>query len=130
METKGKFISREKFLKKQEFKIEQVIIDETTGDFVYIKQMSGFDRDRLEQSMTIQTKDEKGNEIAKVTTENFKAKMICATVCDENGVLLLKPDDYKTINANFTADAIENLSNKASDLNKIRQKDQEDAVKN
>lgn len=128
--TAGKFISREKFLKKQEFKIEQVVIDEATGDFVFIKQMSGFDRDRLEQSMTTHTKGEKGEDVTKITTENFKAKMICATVCDENGVLLLKPDDYKIINTNFTADAIETLSSKASQLNKIRQQDQEEAAKN
>lgn len=127
---KGKLISRENFLKKQEFKKVKVVLDEESGDFVFVKQMSGYDRDRLEQSMTVTTKDGTGNEVQKVTTENFKAKMICATVCDENGVLLLKPDDFKIVNANFTADVIELLSNKASELNKIRQEDQEAATKN
>lgn len=128
--TTPKLISREAFLKKQEFKIEKVVIDETTGDYIFIKQMSGFDRDRLEQSMTITTKDNAGKEVTKVTTENFKAKMICATVCDENGMLILKPEDYKIINAHFTSDAIDQLATKASALNKIRGVDKEEAIKN
>jgi len=120
-------LSREDLLKKQALKIEKVDLGD--GDYVYVKQMTGRERDRFEASIIRQVK--RGNRIDyEHDLEDFRAKMAVCTVCDEQGNLLLKQDDYKTLGDSMPAAKLELIVEAAQRLNKISQEDRDNLLKN
>lgn len=117
-------LDRETLLKKQELKIEKVMLGEK--DFVFVRQMCGRERDRFENSIV---KRGKGGTI-EMALEDFRAKLAVQTVCDEAGNNLLNTNDYDVLSRNMSADKLEAIINKAQEINKISDKDKEDMVKN
>ena len=121
--------NKAKLLEKQ--KLEVVRVDLSDEDFVYVSQMTGRARDRFERSLMRETKDMKG----KVTgyeqnLEDFRAKLVAATVCDENGVLLLEPKDAVLLSQNMAAARLEKIVVAAQKLNAITEEDKEALTKN
>jgi len=121
----------DKSLLLQKEKLEIVKVDLNDTDFVYVRQMTGHERDLFEQSLRKETKDDKG-----VTTgyamalEDFRAKLAVITICDEKGDLLLSPKDYFTLSSNMSAAKLEKIINVAQKINAITEEDKNALVKN
>lgn len=122
-------LNREALLKKEELKIEKVVFD--NGDFVYVREMTGRERDRFEQSLVKQIKDERGNiQDYERSLEDFRAKLAVNTLCDEKGILIMKPDDFGMLSQNMSAARLEGIINAAQRLNRISEEDRKVLVKN
>jgi len=121
-------LNKEALLSKEELQIEKVEFD--NGDYVYVRQMTGHERDAFEQSLLKKVRDGKGNITYEQATEDFRAKLAVITLCDDKGVSLLEPKDYMTLSKNMSAKRLETIINKAQELNKISEEDKEGLVKN
>jgi hypothetical protein len=125
----GNLLSREALLTKE--KLEIVKVEFEDGDFVYVRQMTGHERDIFEQSLLKKNRDKKGVIIGyEQATEDFRAKLAVITVCDEKGDLLFEPNDYPILSHNISAKRLETIINKAQEINKISEEDKEALVKN
>lgn len=125
----GNLLNREALLAKE--KLEIVKVEFENGDFVYVRQMTGKERDTFEQSMLRKNRDKKGNVISVETVlDDFRAKLAVLTICDEEGNRILQPGDYPTLAANMSAKTLETIINKAQELNAISEEDKEALVKN
>lgn len=122
-------LNREALLKKDKVKIEKVTFDD--GDFVYVREMSGRSKECWEQSLLEEVKDDDGNVIDyKRSLTDLRAKLAVNTLCDANGILLLKPEDYNLLSQNKKAERLEKIADVAAGLNSIRPIDQKALVKN
>jgi len=120
-------ITREVLLQKDKLKIEKVQLNKT--DFVFVKEMTGREKNNFEQSIVKIVR--KGKETtSEMAFDDYKAKLAVNTVCDAKGDLLLKPKDYETLSMNIGAAKLEKIVNAAQELNKISEEDKEDMVKN
>jgi hypothetical protein len=122
-------LSREQLLTKQTPTIKKIELL-TPDEFVYVRQMSGRERDIFERSLLIEVEDKQGNITYKRVLEDFRAKLATHTVCDENGVLLLKSSDASTLSESMLAACLEKIVDAAQELNRITEKDKEALIKN
>jgi hypothetical protein len=112
-------------------KLEVVKVDLGNDDFVYVRQMTGRERDQFEQSLLKKNRDSKGTVISyEQSTEDFRAKLAVQTVCDEAGNLLLTTKDVGVLSMSMSAKKLETIINKAQEINKISDEDKEELVKN
>jgi hypothetical protein len=127
-------LSKKKLLEKEKLDIVKVDLgkDESGEEiFVFVKQMTGRERDKFESTLRKEIRDEKGKvKDYEQCMDDFRAKLAVATVCDENGVLLLDPKDYSILSQNMSAAKLEKIINKAQELNKISEEDKAALVKN
>ena len=121
-------LDRMKLLEKEPLKIEKV--DLGNGDFVFVRQMTGRERDRFERSLLIEVEDRKGNVTYKRALEDFRAKLAVNTLCDEQGENLMNPDDYDVLSQHMSAARLERIVDKAQEINRISEEDKEAMVKN
>jgi len=121
-------LNREKLLAKEKLDIKKV--DLGGGDFVYVRQMTGRERDRFEQSIVVMTKDSQGKANYERSMEDFRAKLAVNTLCDKDGNNLLEPGDYETLSTNISAARLEKIITEAQQLNRISDDDKESLVKN
>jgi len=130
MENKEvKSLSRSLLLQKEE--LEKVKVDLGKGEFVYVRQMTGRERDNFEQSLIKENKDLKGNVTGyDRALGDFRAKLAVVTVCDEEGKALFLPSDYSLLSQNMSAKRLELIVNAAQKLNAISEEDKEALVKN
>ena len=123
----GKLFNRENLLAKEKLEIVKVLLPD--GNYVYVREMNGRDRDRWEASLLSKVK--KGKEVTmEQNLEDFRAKLVVATACDEKGVLLLRPEDAATLSMNMSARTLEKIMTVSQDLNKITEEDKEELTKN
>jgi hypothetical protein len=122
-------LSREDLLTKEKLEVEKVDLE--NDNFVYVRQMTGHERDLFEQSMLKKNRDGKGTVISYETvTEDFRAKLAVHTVCDENGELILKPTDYGVFSRSISSRTLEKIINVSNKLNGISEEDKENLIKN
>lgn len=122
-------LNREKLLAKEKLEIRKVNLGK--DEFVYVRQMTGRERDIFEQSFLKEIKNKKGVAIGyDKTLDDFRAKLAVCTVCDEKGDLILQPNDFVDLSRNMSAARLEVIINVAQELNKISEEDKEDLVKN
>jgi hypothetical protein len=123
------FLNREALLQRDELKIEKV---QLTRGFVYVREMTGYEKDVWEQSMLKQRPSGDKNKPVEyeTTLEDFRAKLAVVTVCDESGELLFQPKDVKTLNKMMSASNMERIIEAAQRLNAVTEKDKEDILKN
>lgn len=121
-------LTREMLLQKQVLKIERVDLGD--DEFTFVRQMTGRERDRFEQSLTKEVKRPNGKVEFERALEDFRAKLAVNTVCDEEGNNLLRPQDYPVLSQNMSAERLERIVNKAQELNRISEEDKENLVKN
>jgi len=119
-------LDKKMLLSKEE--LEVVKVDLGKGDFVYVRQMTGRERDKFEQSLIKENKNAEGG--FEKALDDFRAKLAVVTVCDENGNLLLSISDASTLSQNMSARRLEAIVNKAQEMNKITEEDKENLVKN
>lgn len=125
----GHLLNREALLTKE--KLEIVKVEFEDGNFVYVRQMTGHERDMFEQSLLKKNRDKKGTVIGyEQATEDFRAKLAVITLCDASGNSLLKPNDYGVLSMSMSAKKLETIINKAQEINKISEEDKEELVKN
>jgi len=122
-------LNRTSLLKKEEVQI--VKVDLGNDEFVFVRQMSGRERDTFEQSILKEVKNEKGDVTGyDRSLVDFRAKLAVVTLCDEKGNSLLKPEDYEMLSLNMSARRLEKIVNEAQKLNAITEEDKENLVKN
>jgi hypothetical protein len=123
------FLNRELLLQRDELKIEKV---ELTRGHVFVREMTGREKDIWEQSMLKQKASGDKNKAVEyeTTLEDFRAKLAVVTVCDAEGNLLFEPKDVKTLNKMMSATNIERIVNIAQKLNAITEKDKDEILKN
>lgn len=124
-----KLLNRENLLSKEELKI--VKVDLGKYEYVYVRQMTGRERDKFEQSLIKRTHDNKG----KVTgyeqaLDDFRAKLAVNSVCNEQGNLLLQSGDYPQLSQMMSAARLEKIVNESQKLNAITEEDKEELIKN
>ena len=121
-------LDRNQLLKKEELEIVEVVLG--NDEKVFVRQMTGRERDRFEQTLVREVKDKKGNVTYEKTTEDFRAKLAVCTVCDGAGKLIFEVSDYSLLSQNMSAARLEKIVNAAQKLNKITEDSKEDALKN
>lgn len=122
------FLNRESLLKKEAFKVKRVDLGD--DDYVYVRQMSGRERDRFEASLLKEVTGKKGRVTYKRSLEDFRAKLAVNTLCDHSGNSILNPQDYEVLSQNMSADRLERIVNVAQELNHISEDDKEELIKN
>jgi len=122
-------LTKEALLKKQELEI--VEVDLGNEECVYVRQMTGHERDQFEQSMRKEIRDKNGVITNyEMALADFRAKLAVSTVCDDKGILLLTKNDYMVLSNNMSAQRLETIINVAQKLNAITQEDKEGLIKN
>lgn len=121
-------LGRESLLAKEELKIVKVPLNKK--DFVFVRQMTGRERDKYGESLSTKVKDTSGEIHYEQNLADFHAKMIVYTLCNEKGELLLEPGDYAELNQNMSAKSLQTISDAAQKLNKISDEDKDALVKN
>jgi len=123
-----KLLNREALLVKE--KLEVVRVDLDKDEYVFVRQMTGHERDHWEQSLIKRTVGAKGKVSYDQSLEDFRAKLVVNTICDEQGNLILKPGDYPVLSQNMSAARLEKIVNESQKLNAISEEDKEELVKN
>lgn len=115
----------------QKDKLERVEVDLGNNQSVWVRQMTGRERDQFEQSLIKEIKDKKGNVTGyDRALGDFRAKLAVSTVCDAEGSLVFLADDYSLLSQNMSAFKLEKIVNAAQKLNAISEEDKEALVKN
>lgn len=122
-------MTRKTLLVKQELTVEKVDLD--GGDFVFVREMTGREKDRWEQSLGEWLPQEEGQPDKYVRSlDDFRAKLAVNTVCDEKGNLLLEPSDIATLSQNMGFRRLAKIVDKAQELNKVSEAEKKALVKN
>lgn len=121
-------LSRSEMLKQQPLKIVKVELDKE--NFVYVREMTGRERDLFEASLLKSVQLSNGDTKLEQDMSDFRAKLAVCTVCDESGKLLFSPNDYKTLSANMKASWLTKIATAAQELNALEEKQQAELRKN
>lgn len=122
-------LDRKALLSKE--KLEIVKVDLGGDRIIYVKQMTGTERDKFEKSLLKEKTDKKGVIVGfDQATDNFRAKLAVCTACDAEGNLLLNPEDAERLGQVMSAYTLEKIVNAAQKLNAISAEDKEELVKN
>ena len=121
-------LDRKKLLSKDD--LEKVKVDLGNDEFVYVRQMTGRERDNFEQSLLKKVTGPDGKVSYEQSLNDFRAKLAVCTLCDEQGNALLLPGDYPALSQAMSAAKLEKIVTEAQKLNKISEEDKEALVKN
>lgn len=111
-------LNRNLLLTKEKLEVKKVELDAT--QHVFVRQMTGKERDQYEKLLVVEKKDENGNVIDfEKNLENFRAKTAVMTVCDEEGHLILKPEDAEMLSECMSADKLDKIVKASQNLNSI-----------
>lgn len=116
-------LTAEQILSADDLVKERVEVPEWGGD-LYIKTMSGEERDSFEENIT-KTKGKKVD----VNFKNIRAKLVVKTACSEDGVLLFNDSQVEALGKK-SAKALDRCFSKAQELNGLSPTDVEDLAKN
>jgi len=119
-------LNREMLLQKDDLKIEKV---ELSKGYVFVREMTGHEKDVWEQSM-LKQKTVNGKVEYETSLDDFRGKLAVITVCDAEGNLLFKPEDFRLLNKSMSASNLERIVNAAQKLNAISEKDRDEILKN
>lgn len=122
-------LTREDLLQKDDLKVEKV---ELSKGYVFVREMTGHEKDVWEQSMLKQKPSGNKNKGVEyeTTLDDFRAKLAVVTVCDADGNLLFKPEDYRMLNKMMSASNIEKIVVVAQRINAITQEEKDEILKN
>ncbi len=105
-------LTKQEILNIQDIEIEQVDVIEW-GGHVFVKGMSGLERDTFEASIVQQ----RGKD-AKVNMVNIRAKLAAQTICDEEGVRMFTEKDVHALGKK-SANALQRVFDVAQKLSGI-----------
>jgi hypothetical protein len=128
MTKKGILLTRESLLRKEKLKTVEVDLGE--GQIVYVRQMTGREREQFESLLV--KKIMKGGKVIdyRQAMDDFRAKLAVNCLCDAKGINLMRPEDYATLSQNMSAYKLTKIADAAGKLNGITEEDKEDLVKN
>lgn len=112
-------LSRDDILSVEDIEVELVEVPEWGGS-VFVKGMTGTERDRFETSIVQQ----RGKD-AKINMENIRAKLAAETICDEDGVRLFSQKDIGELGKK-SASALQRVFDVAQRLSGITESDVEE----
>jgi len=118
-----KVLDKAAILDAPDIEIEKVEVPEWGGS-VYIKSMTGAERDAFEESMF---RIKGGSREANYA--NLRARLLVRVICDKEGNRLFKDEDAPKLGKK-NAKALDRLFSRASALSGIGTQDVEDMVKN
>lgn len=121
-------LDRKKLLSKE--KVEVVKVELGNDDFVFVRQMTGRERDNFEQSLLKRVQHPDGKVTYEQSLTDFRAKLAVCCLCDEEGNALLQPGDYPTLSQSMSAATLEKIVVEAQRLNKITEEAKDEQVKN
>lgn len=114
-------LDRDAILKTNDVRPVKVDVPEW-GGHIYVRAMSGLDRDRFEQMIFV------GKGEDRRLNDNYRARLVCLTACDANGVRIFREDDVPALGAKSAA-ALDRVVEAAAQLNGIGEKAVTDAKK-
>jgi len=123
-----KLLTRKELLKKEPLQV--VEVDLGNDECVYVRQMTGHERDLFEQSQLREIKDDKGRISFERAAEDFRAKLVVHTICDADGNNILNPGDYETLSNNMGIKRLEKIVEASQKLNAITEIDKQNILKN
>jgi len=127
MAKQTKILGRNDLLTRGKLKTE--LVDLGDGESVYVREMTGREKNQFEQSCMKQVK--KGDKTEFIPTlDDFKAKLAVFTCCDGAGMNLFEANDFQKLSMNISAAKLERIIIIAEKLNKISDADKEDMLKN
>lgn len=112
-------LSRDDILGAKDIVIEEVEVPGWGGS-VYVKGMTGFERDRFESAILQQRGKSQG-----VNMINIRAKLVAASVCEEDGKLLFSQKDITELGKKSAA-SLQIVFDLASRLSGITEEDVEE----
>ena len=112
-------LTRENILEIQDIQIELVHVPEWGGD-VYVKGMTGAERDKFESSLVVLRGKSQTLNMA-----NIRAKLASLTICDENGKRLFSEQDVQVLSQK-SASALQRVFVVAQKLSRIGDEDIEE----
>jgi len=117
------FLNRDMLLQERKLAVERVDLD--NGDFVYVREMTGAQREAYEFSLFREERGKSGSIELVPQRENWRAKLLVQTLCDENGNLILSPDDAGKLNRCLGAAMLNKLADIASRLNGLSEMEEQ-----
>lgn len=121
-------LTREAFLSKTALRVEKVQIP-GSDDFVYVRGLTGAERDQFEESNLIRERNKKGALNFDVRMANVRSTLVVKGLCNEQGTRLLTDDDVEAV-SKLPAAVIAHLYNVIASLSGITDDDVEDLLKN
>lgn len=122
-------LTREQFLSVPALRVQKVYLPERQ-DYVFVRELTGAERDQFEASNLIKDRDKKrGTMTYDVRMENARARLVVMGLCDENGTRLLQEADMDAV-GRMGAGVITRLYNVIASLSGITDDDLEDLLKN
>ncbi len=112
------YLTKDQILDCNDLTIEKVECPEWGGN-VFVKNMSGINRDKFECEFANNTD---------AILPNIRAKLACLTVCDAEGVLLFEYDDVEKLGLKNCA-PLDRIFDVAMRINKISASDVEELEK-
>jgi len=124
-----KLLDRKSLLKKEDLQIVKVELGK--DEHVFVRQMTGRERDTFEQSLVKEVRD-KDNQVVSYdrSIKDFRAKLAVCTLCNEKGQDLLEPGDFELLSVSMSAARLEKICVEAQKINKITEEDKEALTKN
>ena len=114
-------LDRNAILQVDDLKREKVSVPEWGGD-VYVRALTGDERDEYEVSMIEMRPGRGGRTEAIPKLQQIRANLVARTVCDELGNRLFKVEDVNELGAKSAA-ALDRLYEVAQRLSKLSEKD-------
>lgn len=114
-------LDRDSILKASDFKPVRVDVPEWGGE-VYVRAMSGMERDRFEQTLFV------GKGEDRRLNDNYRARLVCLTACDEKGAALFGIEDVFALGSKSAA-ALDRIVQVSAKLNGIGEEAAADAKK-
>lgn len=116
-------LTREQILECQDIQVEKVEVPEW-GGHVFVKSITGEERDWLEMSTYDDKKKDK-----KVDMKHFRAKIISLSVCNENKERLFSEKDIVALSGKNAA-ALQRIFDVAQRLSGLTNEDADELLKN
>lgn len=113
---------RDDILAKKDLKTVKVEIPEWEGLTVYVRMLSGADRDKIEEITLVSPKTNQLNYV------NFRSRLAAVMACDENGNRIFSDADIVELGKK-SGRALERIVMAGNELNGITQKDVDDLEK-
>lgn len=118
-------LTKDEILAMVDLEIQPVFIPEWKNKCIYVKGLTGTERDEFEESVYLsKSGGDSGNNF-----KNFRAKLVAMTACDENGNRLFTLDDTEALGKKSAA-ALERIYKVAEALSGFRKKDVDELTKN
>lgn len=131
MSKKVTILTREQILEAQDLQKELVEVPEW-GGAVYVRALTGTERDAFEQSMIEMRTVRRGRReetVRELRLQNLRARLCAMTICDENGNRLFTDADIQLLGQK-SASALNRVFEVAQRLSGLRDEDVEELVGN